>query len=151
MLFRRHLVARHFEHARGRADEGDAGVSSGLREVGVLREEAVAGVNGVSATLLGYPNDFLDIEVSTNGVTLFANLIRLIGFQAMHGVAVFVGENRDGARPNLDCRTKRPNSDLAPVCYKNLFKQCIALRHGQYIGRWGGRESTYFIKDGAQL
>jgi hypothetical protein len=36
VLFRGHLVARHFEHFGGRADEGDAGIRGCLSEIGVL-------------------------------------------------------------------------------------------------------------------
>ena len=49
VLLRRDLVARHLEHVRAGADEGDAGVRGRLGEVGVLGEEAVAGVDRVGA------------------------------------------------------------------------------------------------------
>ena len=45
------LVAGQVQHVGGRADEGDAGAAHGLGQVGVLREEAVAGVDGVRAGL----------------------------------------------------------------------------------------------------
>jgi hypothetical protein len=62
----------------------------------------------------------------------------------VHRVSVFVREDGDCARPDLDSRAKRPNCDFTAVRYKNLFEQCVALRHGQYIGGWGLRESLYF-------
>ena len=49
VLLRRDLVAGHLEHLGRRADERDARVGGGLREVGVLGEEAVAGVDRVGA------------------------------------------------------------------------------------------------------
>ena len=54
----RELAGRVLEaegpHVRGRrADEGDAGVLAGLGEAGVLRQEAVAGMDGLGAALPG--------------------------------------------------------------------------------------------------
>ena len=45
------LVAEVADGLRGRADPGQAGVQDRLGELGVLREEAVAGVDGVGAGL----------------------------------------------------------------------------------------------------
>ena len=52
----RDLVAGHLEHAGGRADEGDGGV--GVRQLGVLGEEPVPGVDRVGA---GFPGDADDL------------------------------------------------------------------------------------------
>jgi hypothetical protein len=43
------LVADGTDGGRARANEGDPGVSAGLREIGILRQEAVAGMNGLRA------------------------------------------------------------------------------------------------------
>ena len=43
------LVAGQVQHLRRRPDERDAGVRTGLRQVGVLRQESVAGVDRVRA------------------------------------------------------------------------------------------------------
>ena len=48
-----HLVAGQLEHLGRRADEGDAGLDAGAGQVGVLAEEAVAGIDRVGAGLAG--------------------------------------------------------------------------------------------------
>ena len=52
---------------RARADPGQPGVDDGLGEVGVLGEEAVAGVDGVGAGLLGGVEDLVDAQVGVAG------------------------------------------------------------------------------------
>ena len=49
----RHLVAHLCHDVRGGADEGDAAVLARLGEVGPLREETVARVDGVDPVALG--------------------------------------------------------------------------------------------------
>ena len=81
--FHRFGQPRHDRHARGlhplprlglrshrvdrfgrRADEEDAGIAAGAREARVLREEAVAGMNGVGAGLLRGVEDAIDAQVA---------------------------------------------------------------------------------------
>ena len=81
MLFRGDLVAGHLEHVLGRADERDAGLGGRLCELGVLGEEAVAGVDGVGAGLLRDADDLADVEVGTNRMPRLADLVRLVGLQ----------------------------------------------------------------------
>ena len=59
----RHLVAQHPDGLRRRPDPGQAGVEDGLGEVGVLGEEAVAGVDGVGAAAAGDVEQPGDVEV----------------------------------------------------------------------------------------
>ncbi len=63
VLLRGDLVAGHLEHVAARADERDAVLGRRLRQVGVLGEEPVAGVDRVGAALLGDPDDLGDVEV----------------------------------------------------------------------------------------
>ena len=58
------LVATLAKRLRGRADEDEAGCLDGLREVGVLGQEAVTGVDRVCAGLLGGPDVLLGEEVA---------------------------------------------------------------------------------------
>jgi hypothetical protein len=57
------LVAHGVDGVRARADEDEAGVEAGLRELGVLGEEAVAGVDRVGAGVGGGGEQALDVEV----------------------------------------------------------------------------------------
>ncbi len=86
-------------------DEGDPRFFARTREVGVLREEAVTGVDGVGPGLLGRGHDLVDREVRAHGVTGFADLVRLVGLQPVQRVAVFV--RKHGDRPAHRVRSRR--------------------------------------------
>ena len=101
----RALLPVSVEHVGGRADEGDAGVGAGLGERGVLRQEAVAGVDRVGAGLHGDRDDRLGVEVGAHRVAALADLVGLVGLQPVLGPAVLVGEDRD--RPARRARTPR--------------------------------------------
>ena len=60
------LVAHGVQGFRGGADEGDAGLAAGAGEVGVLGEEAVAGVDGVHPLVHGQLHDFVDGQVGAH-------------------------------------------------------------------------------------
>ena len=62
-----HLVAEGDDRLGGGADPGQPGVDDGLGEVGVLGEEAVAGVDGVGAGLLRDVDDLVDDQVGVAG------------------------------------------------------------------------------------
>ncbi|GAA2779417.1 hypothetical protein GCM10010470_11360 [Saccharopolyspora taberi] len=102
------------------ADEGDPGLVARARELGVLGQEAVAGVDGVGTGLLRRADDLLDGEVGPDGVTGFADLVGLVGFQPVQRVAVFVREHGNGARPELVPGSESANRDLAPVGDEDL-------------------------------
>ena len=61
------LSPRRVDRRGRRADPDQPGVDDGLGEVGVLGEEAVAGVDGVGAAALGDGDDLLDREVGVAG------------------------------------------------------------------------------------
>ena len=61
------LVAEVADRLRGRADPGQPGVDDGLGEVGVLGEEAVAGVDRVGARLRRGVEELVDVEVGLGG------------------------------------------------------------------------------------
>src|SRR5262249_23535454 len=57
------LVAEHFKHLGGRADEANAGKCALTSEIGVLAQEAVAGMNGVAARGLRHADDLRCVEI----------------------------------------------------------------------------------------
>ena len=59
----RHLVAHQANGVSGRADKGETGFLHLFGEVGVLGEEAVAGVNGGGAGHFGRSDDCRDVQV----------------------------------------------------------------------------------------
>ena len=60
------LVAAQPERLGARADEDEAGGVDGLGEVGVLGQEAIAGVDRVGAGLLRGPDVLLRVEVAAD-------------------------------------------------------------------------------------
>jgi len=117
---RLHLVAREPQYLGGRADEGDPGVGSGLGEAGVLGEEAVAGVDGVRAGLPCHANDLVHVKVGADGVALLPDLVGLVRLLPVDRIAVVVGIDRHGPRPQLGGGAEAANGDLAAVGDQDL-------------------------------
>ena len=140
------LVAGQLRTSDGRADERDAGVRARLGEGGVLRQEAVAGVDRVRTRPERDRDDRLGVEVGAHRVPALADLVGLVGLQPVLGPAVLVREHRHrAARP---ARTPRgtPGSRSrhgwrrAPwrTCgtrYKSGRPRAVAARLGETAGR----------------
>src|SRR2546427_281077 len=58
------LVAHLLDHLPGGPDEDEPGVRAGLGEAPVLRQEAVAGVDGLDSDAPGGIEDALDVEIA---------------------------------------------------------------------------------------
>ena len=127
-----HLVARELEHVRGRSDERDPGLVAGARQVGVLREEAVPRVDRVRAGLARDPDDLRDVEIGPHGVARLPDRVRLVGLEAVLGVAVLVREDRDGACAELEGGTEASDGDLCTVGDEHLGEHAAHLL-------WAGR------------
>ena len=79
MLLCGDLVTRHLEHRSARSDERDSVVGDGSSEIGVFTEKPVAGVDGVGSRLVCHANDFVNGQVRPNRMTLFTDLVSLVG------------------------------------------------------------------------
>ena len=75
-------------------------VGDGAGEVGVLGEEAVAGVDGVGAALLDGVEDAPRCSGSSRRRRLAAERVGLVGHADVQGVAVELGVDGDGAMPS---------------------------------------------------
>ena len=84
----------------GRPDEGDAGVGAGLRQLRVLGQESVAGVDRVGAGGQRGPDDLVDVQVGADRMAALADLVGLVGLLPVHGVAVLVGKTATEATPS---------------------------------------------------
>ncbi len=122
------LVAGELEHFLGRTDERDAGGLARLGEVGVLRQEAVAGIDRVDAGLDRDVDDGLRIEIGAYGVADLADLVGLVGTYAVLRTAILDREDRDGVGSQLMGSAKRADRDLTAICHKDL------LEHGPSQG-----------------
>ncbi|GAA2915607.1 hypothetical protein GCM10020221_09200 [Streptomyces thioluteus] len=115
----RHLVAQVADGLRRRADPGQPGVDDGLRELGVLGEEAVTGVDRVGPGLGRGGKHLGHVEVAgSRSVT--AQRIRLIGHPDMHGVPVRVRVDRHACDPGVPARTSNADSDFATIGDEHL-------------------------------
>ena len=126
-LARADLVAHLVDRLGRRADERDALGGDGPGEVGVLAEEAVAGVHAVGAALLDGVEDGLGVEVAL-GRGLAAERVRLVGEADVEGVAIEFGVHRDGRDAELAGGPDDADGDLATVGDQDL------CQHGwQYL------------------
>ena len=89
------LVAGQVEDLGGRADEGDALLAAATSQAGVLAEEAVAGIDRVGVGLLRRGDDALHVQVGTDGVAAFTDLVALVRLQPVLGQPVLVREDGD--------------------------------------------------------
>ena len=124
------LVAEVLDRRGRRADPDQAGVDDGLGEVGVLGEEAVAGVHRVGAGLLGDRDDLVDVEVGV-GRGRAAERVGLVGQPDEQRVAVGVGVDRHAADPGVLAGADHADRDLAAVGDQDLLQRLgrLALRH----------------------
>ena len=115
----RDLVAHDLDGLGRRADEGHAPLGDGPGEVGVLGEEAVAGVHAVGAAAPDDVEDLLGVEVAL-GRGLAAEGVGLVGQADVQGVAVEVGVHGHGGDAQLLAGADDPDGDLAPVGDQDL-------------------------------
>ena len=92
------LEAHGADRRRRRADEGDGGAQRGFREVGILGQEPVSGMNALRAGAAGDLDQALDVEIA------FArrrrpDRIGLVAGANMQRLGVGLGIDRDGAHP----------------------------------------------------
>src|ERR1700683_1130395 len=111
---RARLIAHQPDVTRLGTDEVEAGFSASLREVAILTEEAVAGMNRVGA-VCGRRADYRwDVEIAGFGLWR-TDTDRLIGHSDVHCVFVGGGEYRDGGYSEFAARANYSNRDGAAI------------------------------------
>jgi hypothetical protein len=113
------LVAEVADRLRAGPDPDQAGVQDRLGEVGVLRQEAVAGVDGVGAGLGRRIEDLGEVQLGLHGL-LTAQGERLVGKPHMRCVGVGLGVHRHAGQARIAGRTDHPDCDLAAVGDENF-------------------------------
>ena len=111
---RRELVAALPKRLGGRADPGQAGRLDRGGEVGVLGEEAVAGMDRVGAGLLRRADVLRGEEVALD-------LDRFVCGAGVQRAAVVRRGNRDGGDSELAAGAEDAHGDLAAVCHQELL------------------------------
>ena len=114
------FVAEGAQQFDARPDKLDPGSAAGGSEIGVFREEAVAGVDGIDAVRLRQGHDRFDVEVGADRFAGAAHQIRFVCLEAMEGEAILVGVDRDGADAEFVGRAEHADGDLAAVGHKQL-------------------------------
>lgn len=130
------------------ADENDAIVFARLRKVGVLRQEAVAGVDGLGAGLLGGLDDAVDSEVRADGRQVTAGGVEedgLVTGSAVLGVLVLLGVDRHRLSPQLVDGPRDARGNLAAVCHEHAVKHVgrRVLDHSHSRDARAGNGETY--------
>ena len=118
-----HLVAEGDDRLGGGADPGEPGVDDGLGEVGVLGQEAVAGVDRVGAGLLGGVEDLVDDQVGVAGRRA-AEGERLVGDAHVQRVAVGLGVDGDAGQAGVLAGACHAHRDLTAVGDQDLLHRC---------------------------
>ena len=91
------LEAHGAYRRRVRPDESNASIDTGLREIGVLRKETVAGVDAFRVRGARSGNQFVDAQIAV-GRRRRTDRMRLVAKPHMQCVRVGLGIDRDGAQ-----------------------------------------------------
>ncbi len=108
------LVSHDGNRVRGRAHPHESLIDDPLGEVGVLGEEAVAGMDGGGAGLPSHFQQAIDVEVGL-GRRRRPDVPRLVGQLDVQRLTVDFRVDGNGAHPQLASPANDPERDLAPV------------------------------------
>ena len=123
------LIPHLVEDMAGRPDEDDARLLTGPGEVGILGQEAVAGVNGIHILALGQRNDLLDAQIGPEGAAVLADEIGLVRLGAEQREFILLGIDGDGTHIGVKAGTEDADRNLSTVCHQylaDLFFHCIS-------------------------
>ena len=115
------LAAHRADGAGRRADEDQARVAAGLRELGVFGQKAVAGVHRLRAGALGCGEDAPPVEVAF-ARRRGADVHRLVAGPHMARTRVGVRVDSDGANAHAPRGGRDAARDLAAVGNQNLLE-----------------------------
>jgi hypothetical protein len=118
----RNLVTQEPDCTRTRPEEGDPRGAALLRELGVLRQESVAGVDRVHLGTFGDLQDLVDAEVGSNRSLALAHHVGLVRLVPVLVGGVLLAEDRNGPDPELRAGTEDADGDLATVCAHHLLE-----------------------------
>ena len=128
----RHLVAERFELFRCGADEGDARQLTRAREIRVLGEKSVAGMDGIHAVALRHFDDGRDVEVRPDRFAAGrrTNQERLVGLEPVQREPVFVAVDGHRLQAELSGGAKNADGDFRAVGDEEFFHGCRLRKYG---------------------
>ncbi len=134
-LFRGRLAAERPHRLRRRADEDEAGSFHRFGKIGVLRQEAIARMDGLGSRRLGGGDDLVASEIAF-GRRRWTDVHGLVGVRHMQRLGVGIRIDGDGRDAETARGADDPASDLAPVGDQDL------CQHGAFMDRpTGGWQS----------
>ena len=80
----------------------------------------------VDLVLLGDVDDAVDVEVGADRLARLADLVGLVGLEAVQGEAVFVRVDRDRADAQLVGRAEHADGDLAAIGDQQLANRAMS-------------------------
>ena len=98
----------------GRADELDARASARFREVGVLAQESVAGVDRIRSGLGSRPKDSINVQVALCSGSA-ADRVRFVSKPHVLRHAVDIGIHRNARNAHFAACPHDPHGDLAAI------------------------------------
>ena len=125
-----HLVAHQPDRLRPRSDEDETGRFDALGEIGVLRQETVAGMNRLRIRDLGCRNDCRHVEVALRRRRR-ADADRFIGQPDVLGFAVGFRMDDHGLDSQLAAGTLDAQRNLAAVRNQNLGEHRLSSVNGR--------------------
>ncbi len=114
------LVTQIADRLRARADPNQLRVDDRLREIGVLRKESVARVDGVGAGLGCRVEQLAEVEVGLRG-RLAAEREGLIGEPDVWGVGVGFGVDGHARNSGVLGRADHPDGDFTTIGYQHFL------------------------------
>ncbi len=115
----RGLVTEAPDRFGWRSDPGQPGVDDGLGEVGVFRQEAVSGVDGVGAAGATRVENLVDPQVRITRRAAGEG-VRFVRDAYVQGVDVGLRVHGDAGIPGVAACPGNPDSDLSPVGNEDL-------------------------------
>lgn len=117
----RRLVAERIDALGRRADEDDVVIGTGTGEIGVLRKEAIARMDGLRTGDLGGRDDIGDVEVRERGRRR-ADADALVCHLDSARVTICLRVHDDALDAELMCGTHDAQGDFATIGDENLVK-----------------------------
>ena len=134
----RRFIAHHVEDLRLRSDEDDPRVRTSLRKLGILRQEAVTGMNRIHALFLRQSHDAFDVQISSKRPFVLVQFVSLIRFEAMRAKAVLLRINAHRFQPKFCSRPHHADGDFRAVRDHQFFDVADRGWGGWFLGHgWG--------------